>query len=101
MFRREEGQRQQQRAHHANGHVQHGQCVNGRRGHVERIPVHDAERERALGLGLVRDLLDRAFPGSTQKLVMQALTEKPASRDELAEIRALIDSLEDDAEGGA
>ena len=50
---------------------------------------------------LVRDLLDRAFPGSMQKLVMQALTEKPASRDELAEIRALIDSLEADAEDEA
>ena len=65
--------------------------------HVYWAAISQDETQRHL----VRDLLDRAFPGSTQKLVMQALTEKPASRDELAEIRALIDSLEDDAEGGA
>ena len=46
---------------------------------------------------LVRDLINRAFPGSMQKLVMQALTEQPASRDELAEIRALLDSLEENS----
>jgi hypothetical protein len=41
--------------------------------------------------------LARAFGGSAQKLVMQALAAKPASAEELAEIRKLLDELE----GGA
>jgi predicted transcriptional regulator len=42
---------------------------------------------------LVRDLLDRAFGGSARKLVMQALQEKKASAEELAEIRKLLDQM--------
>ena len=43
---------------------------------------------------LVRDLVDRAFGGSAQQLVMQALATRRASPDELAEIRRLLDELE-------
>jgi predicted transcriptional regulator len=43
---------------------------------------------------LVRDLLDRAFGGSAQQLVLQALSAKRASPEELAEIRRLLDELE-------
>ena len=43
---------------------------------------------------LVSDLLDRAFGGSAQQLVMQALSAKRASKEELAEIRSLLDELE-------
>ncbi|MBM4074524.1 MAG: BlaI/MecI/CopY family transcriptional regulator [Planctomycetes bacterium] len=43
---------------------------------------------------LVSDLLERAFGGSAQKLVLQALSSKKASRSELAEIRTLIDEME-------
>lgn len=43
---------------------------------------------------LVGDLLDRAFAGSASKLVLQALSAKPASTQELADIRALLDELE-------
>jgi len=39
---------------------------------------------------LVADLLDRAFGGSSAKLVVQALAAKPASADELREIRQLL-----------
>jgi predicted transcriptional regulator len=39
---------------------------------------------------LVKDLLDRAFDGSTSQLVMQALATTAASPDELREIRRLI-----------
>ena len=41
---------------------------------------------------LVRDLLDRAFGGSSSKLVMQALNTKRATPEELGEIRKLIDA---------
>ena len=40
--------------------------------------------------GLVLDLMDRAFGGSTSKLVIQALTSRRASPDELREIRKLL-----------
>lgn len=40
---------------------------------------------------LVLDLMDRAFEGSTAKLVVQALSSRRASADELAEIRRLLD----------
>ena len=39
---------------------------------------------------LVTDLLDRAFGGSSAKLVVQALAAKPASAEELREIRRLL-----------
>ena len=40
---------------------------------------------------LVTDLLDRAFDGSAAKLVLQALSSRKASRDDLAEIQKLLD----------
>ena len=39
---------------------------------------------------LVKDLLDRAFDGSTSQLVMQALATTAATPDELREIRRLL-----------
>src|SRR5262245_26211426 len=43
---------------------------------------------------LVRDLVDRAFGGSAGTLVMQALSARSASREELTRIRELLDRLE-------
>lgn len=43
---------------------------------------------------LVSDLLERAFGGSARQLVLQALSAKRASRDELAEIRHMLDEFE-------
>jgi len=43
---------------------------------------------------LVADLLDRAFEGSADQLVMHALSAKPVSAVELTKIRALLDRLE-------
>ena len=45
---------------------------------------------------LLDDLLDKAFGGSAKSLVLQALATRRASREELEEIRRLIDQ----AEGG-
>jgi predicted transcriptional regulator len=44
---------------------------------------------------LLGDLLERAFGGSATELVMQALSTKKASPDELAGIREILDKLED------
>ena len=41
---------------------------------------------------LVSDLLDRAFGGSTVRLVVQAISTRPASPDEMKEIKRLLDS---------
>jgi BlaI family penicillinase repressor len=45
---------------------------------------------------LLDDLLDKAFGGSSLSLVMQALATRKASREDLAEIRRMLDQ----AEGG-
>jgi predicted transcriptional regulator len=52
------------------------------------LPAEATQRQ------LVRDLVDRAFGGSAQQLVMQALSAKKASKADLAEIRRLLDALE-------
>jgi len=52
-----------------------------------------AVSEDATQRRLVADLLDRAFGGSRLDLVMQALSATPTTRDELRQIRALLDSL--------
>ena len=43
---------------------------------------------------LVSDLLEKAFEGSAKQLVMQALSAKAASEEELAEAERLLDRLE-------
>lgn len=63
------------------------------RAHLYRAVTTEASAQSRL----VGDLLDRAFGGSAQRLVMQALSSHPASRDELAEIRKLLDELEENA----
>lgn len=67
------------------------------RAHVyaARVPEGDTQRQ------LVRDLLDRAFGGSAEKLVMQALRSKRTSAGEIARIREMLDEIETREEGGA
>jgi len=43
---------------------------------------------------LVGDLLQRAFQGSSARLVLRALSREPASPEELAEIRRVLDRRE-------
>ena len=60
------------------------------RSHIYHAAVAEAQ---TLG-GLVGDLLDRAFGGSSRKLLVAALSAKRTSREELAEMRRLIDEAE-------
>ena len=46
---------------------------------------------------LIRNLLDKAFNGSTEQLVLRALTAKKVSNEELKRIQKLLDELEGDA----
>lgn len=62
------------------------------RSHIYRARLKRETTQRQL----VTDLLSRAFGGSTDKLVMQALSAKRASKKELAEIRRMLDALEGD-----
>ena len=65
------------------------------RDETERTHIYSARRsQEQTQQQLVGDLLDRAFGGSASQLVMQALSAKPTSAAELAEIRRLLDELE-------
>ena len=61
------------------------------RTHVYHPKLSEAQTQRQL----IRDLLDRAFGGSSSKLVMQALATRRASARELSEIRQLLDARKD------
>ena len=58
--------------------------------HVYRAKQPQAETQK----NLVSDLLEKAFRGSALKLVQHVLETKPASAEELAEIRNLIAAAE-------
>lgn len=61
-----------------------------RRTHVyqPRFPAEKTQRQ------LVADLLERVFEGSAEKMVMQALSSRRVSPEELAQIRSLLDEIE-------
>ncbi len=61
------------------------------RSHVY-APVHSQMKTQG---SLVRDLVSRAFGGSTGRLVLRALDEQSADPEELAAIRARLDRLEE------
>ena len=67
------------------------------RAHVYAAERAEAETQRRL----VRDLLDRAFEGSARQLVMRALSTEDVSRDELDQIRTLLDQIDDDTDDDA
>ena len=65
-----------------------------RRAHLysPRVPREQTEQQ------MVGDLVDRAFGGSASRLVMQALSSRPATAEELERIRRLIDEIEGEKE---
>lgn len=67
-----------------------------RRDETERAHVYRASLAReATETQLVGDLLDRAFGGSASRLVLRALASTPASAEEIAQIRKLLEKAED------
>ena len=71
-----------------------------RRDETDRTHVYQSRlTEEQTQLQLVRDLLDRAFGGSSSKLVLQALSARRASAEELGEIRRLLEAARDGKEG--
>ena len=55
-------------------------------------------REKA-GRRMIGHLVEKVFDGSASNLVLQALSSEKASKEELAEIRKLLDRMEGKAEG--
>ncbi|MBN1204699.1 MAG: BlaI/MecI/CopY family transcriptional regulator [Myxococcaceae bacterium] len=66
-----------------------------RRDERDRTHVYEAAlNEQKTQRDLLRDLMDRAFGGSSASLVIQALSLKRATPEELEEIRKLLDKNE-------
>jgi len=66
---------------------------------TERFGAHVYEAREQTQKQIVGDLLNRAFEGSARSLVLGALSAKPASAEDLDEIRRMIDAYEKDAKG--
>lgn len=62
------------------------------RAHIYRSRLTEQRTQRQL----LADLQERAFGGSAHKLVLQALTAEKATAEELAEIRQILDKLEEE-----
>jgi BlaI family transcriptional regulator, penicillinase repressor len=64
-----------------------------RRDDTDRTHIYEPRlTEEQTQRQLVRDLVDRAFGGSASKLVLQALSTRRATAEELGEIRKLIET---------
>jgi predicted transcriptional regulator len=63
------------------------------RAHVYRAAVSKERTQKKF----LSDMLQRVFDGSPSRLVLQALGDHKASREELREIRALLNQLDRDA----
>ena len=65
------------------------------RSHVNAAAVPESTVKKRL----VADLVDRAFDGSAAGLVMQALSTRRASPEEIRQIRKLLDSIKRNEDG--
>src|SRR5579872_6382284 len=66
-----------------------------RRDESERAHVYEASRPREwTQRQLAGDLLQRAFAGSAKSMLMGALASKKASKEELAELRKMLEEYE-------
>jgi BlaI family transcriptional regulator, penicillinase repressor len=74
-----------------------GLLIRGERfgSHVYEAGVPKEQTQRQIAA----DLLKRAFGGSARSLVMGALAAQPASREELDEIRGMLDAFAKKKEG--
>jgi len=72
------------------GHVARDES---RRSHVYSAAPTEEEVQDLL----VGELADRAFDGSMAQLALRALSDKPSSKEELDEIRALLARLSDES----
>ncbi|WP_143962327.1 BlaI/MecI/CopY family transcriptional regulator [Litoribacter populi] len=62
------------------------------RGHIYKPAISQKETQSSL----VKNFMSLAFGGSAKKLVMQALGQSEPSKEEIEEIRAFLNKLEND-----
>lgn len=62
------------------------------RSHIYR-PKQKAETMQRC---IIRGVIDRVFSGSTEQLVMQALSTKKATPEQIAQIREMLDKIEEE-----
>jgi predicted transcriptional regulator len=63
-----------------------------------RSHVYDAQHPRhRTQRRLITNLIERAFAGSAKNLVLGALSTRPVSKAELAEIRRMLEKFEEEA----
>ena len=55
---------------------------------------HAVSSQTATQRRMLGDLIDKVYDGSALSLVMQALSSRKSTADELAEIRRILDQLE-------
>ncbi len=60
---------------------------------VRPLIFHPTSSEQQTQKLMLKDLLDRAFGGSTKQLVLQALSLKKASPEDIAAIREQLDKM--------
>jgi predicted transcriptional regulator len=53
-----------------------------------------AQPRQQVQRGMIRDLIARAFDGSSASLVLQALSDRPATAAERRKIRELLDAMD-------
>ena len=68
---------------------------NSQRSHLYRSNVKESDTQRAL----LDKFMNTAFGGSAMKLVMQALGNHKASKEEIDRIRQFLDQMERDHDG--
>jgi predicted transcriptional regulator len=76
--------------------IMHDKGLVGRRrdgkAHVYRAKLRKSQAQKRM----TAELIEGVFGGSASKLVMQALSSKAPSREDLEEVRKLLDELEED-----
>jgi predicted transcriptional regulator len=62
---------------------------------VRPLVYRAAKNQQTTQRGMLRDLIQRAYDGSAASLVLQALSTQRATPEELAEIRRMLDGLDE------
>lgn len=65
-----------------------------KRSHIYSALISQEDTQQSL----VRNFIGKAFGGSAKKLVMQALGQSEPSKEEINEIRAFLDKIENDTQ---
>lgn len=65
-----------------------------KRSHIYSALISQEDTQQSL----VKNFIGKAFGGSAKKLVMQALGQSEPSKEEIKEIRAFLDKIENDSQ---